>query len=179
MGERPYSYIKSLPSKFDDKDIEDQIRFQVSRNNVKQPKYKAKKKVFNPMSILLLDPVLGTHAWVRKAKYNKKIAGGKLDKVTEAEKLEFESKVDTKRGFFERLNPRNLIPRDTKKEVDTIADIATGAVTGPPLAVKALSEILTIGVDIGADAINEKTGTKFDPRLTEKLDNLTRKFLDH
>jgi len=42
-----------------------------------------------------------------------------------------------------------------------------------------LSELLTIGVDIGADKINEKTGTKFDPRLTEKLDGLTRKFLDH
>ncbi|MBT6402427.1 hypothetical protein HOK09_03125, partial [Candidatus Woesearchaeota archaeon] len=168
-----------MPSKLDDEDVKDQIRFQVSRNNVKEPKHKSKKKVFNPMSILLMDPVLGTHAWIRKAKYNKKIAEGKLDKVTDFEKLEFESKADPNRGFFERLNPKNLIPRDTKKEVDVLSDIATGAVTGPPLAVKALSELLTIGVDIGADKINEKTGTKFDPRLTEKLDGLTRKFLDH
>ena len=69
---KPYSYIESLPSKFDDKDTIDQIRFQVSRNNVKQPKHKSKKNVFNPMAILLSDPVLGAHAWVRKAKYNKK-----------------------------------------------------------------------------------------------------------
>jgi len=179
MGERPYSYYDSLPNKFDDKDVVDQIRFQVSRNNVKQPKHKSKKKVFNPMSILLLDPTLGKHAWIRKAKYNKKIAEGELDKVTDFERLEFESKADLNRGFFERLNPKKLIPRDTKKEVDFIGDIATGAVTGLPLAAKALSEILTIGVDIGADKINEETGTKFDPRLTEKLDGLTRKFLDY
>ena len=50
----------------------------------------------------------------RKAKYNKKIADGKLDEVTDAERLEFESKVDKNRGFFERLNPEKLIPRDTK-----------------------------------------------------------------
>ena len=118
MGEKPYSYYDSLPNKFDDKDVVDQIRFQVSRNNVKQPKHKSKKKVFNPMSILLMDPILGAHAWVRKAKYNKKIADGKLDEVTDFEKLEFESKADPNRGFFERLDPRNLIPRDTKKEVD-------------------------------------------------------------
>ena len=102
MGERPYSYRESLPSKFDDEDIKDQIRFQVSRNNVKQPKHKSKKKVFNPMALLLMDPVLGAHAWVRKARYNKKIAEGELDKVTDFEKLEFESKADPNRGFVER-----------------------------------------------------------------------------
>ena len=87
MGARPYSYYDSLPNKLDDKDVVDQIRFQVSRNNVKQPKHKSKKKVFNPMSILLMDPVLGASAWARKAKYNKKIAEGKLDEITEEEKL--------------------------------------------------------------------------------------------
>jgi len=176
---KPFSYRDALPSKFDDKDITDQIRFQVSRNNVKQPKHKSKKKVFNPMSILLMDPLLGTNAWVRKAKYNKKIAEGELDKVTDAERLQFESKADPNRGFFERLNPKNLIPRDTKKEVDAIADIATGAVTGIPLGVKSLAEFLTIGVDIGAEAINEKTGSKYDPRFTEKLDEKTREFLKY
>ena len=128
MGEKPYSYYDSLPNKFDDKDVVDQIRFQVSRNNVKQPKHKSKKKVFNPMSILLMDPILGASAWAKRAKYNKKIAEGKLDKITDEEKLLFESKADPNRGFFERLNPEKLIPRDKKKEVDTIADIATGAV---------------------------------------------------
>ena len=136
MGEKPYRYLDSLPSKLDDEDVNDQIRFQVSKNNIKEPKHKSKKKVFNPMAILLMDPILGASAWARKAKYNKKIAEGELDKVTEAERLEFESKADPNRGFFERLNPKNLIPRDTKKEVDTIADIATGAVTGLPLGVK-------------------------------------------
>jgi hypothetical protein len=168
MGERPYSYYDSLPNKFDDKDVVDQIRFQVSRNNVKQPKHKSKKKVFNPMSILLMDPILGASAWAKRAKYNKKIAEGKLDKITDEEKLLFESKADPKRGFFERLNPENLIPRDTKKEIDTIADIATGAVTGLPLGVKSLAEFLTIGADY-----------KFDTNFTEALDKKTRKFLKY
>ena len=179
MGEKPFNYRDSLPNKLDDKDILDQIRFQVSRNNVKQPKHKSKKKVFNPLSLLLLDPTLGGQAWMRKAKYNKKIADDKLDEVTDAERLEFESKVDKNRGFFDRLNPKKLIPRDTKKELDTLGDIATGAVTGIPLGVKSLAEFLTIGVDIGADKINEETGTKFDPRFTEKLDKLARNFLKY
>ena len=34
---RPFRYFDSQTSKFDDKDINDQIRFQVSRNNVKEP----------------------------------------------------------------------------------------------------------------------------------------------
>ena len=126
MGEKPFRYLDSLPNKLDDKDITDQIRFQVSKNNIKEPTHKSKKKVFNPMSMLLMDPVLGVHAWMRKAKYNKKIAEGKLDEVTDFERLEFESKVDKKRGFFERLNPKKLIPRDTKKEVDLLGDITTG-----------------------------------------------------
>jgi len=168
MGERPYSYYDSLPNKFDDKDVVDQIRFQVSRNNVKQPKHKSKKKVFNPMSILLMDPILGASAWAKRAKYNKKIAEGKLDKITDEEKLLFESKADPKRGFFERLNPKNLIPRDTKKEIDTIADIATGAVTGIPLGVKSLAEFLTIGTDY-----------KYDTNFTEALDKKTREFLKY
>ncbi len=168
MGERPYSYYDSLPSKFDNEDVKDQIRFQVSRNNVKEPRHISKKKVFNPMSILLSDPILGVHAWIRKAKYNKKIKEGKLDEVTEFEKLEFESKVDPKLGFFKKLNPRNLIRRDTKKEVDILSDIQTGAVIGPPLAVKSLAELLTIGVDM-----------KMDTDFTKKLDGLTRKFLDY
>ncbi len=82
---KPYSYIESQTS-FDNKDINDQIRFQVSRNNVKEPKHKSKKNVFNPMAILLSDPVLGAHAWVRKAKYNKKIAEGRLDEITDFER---------------------------------------------------------------------------------------------
>ena len=175
---KPYSYIESRTS-FDNKDINDQIRFQVSRNNIKEPKHKSKKKVFNPMAILLMDPILGASAWARKAKYNKKIAEGKLDEVTDAERLEFESKADPNRDFFESLSPKNLIPRDTKKEVDLLGDIHTGAVTGLPLGVKSLAEYLTIGVDIGADKINEKTGTKFDPRFTEKLDKIARNFLKY
>ena len=123
MGEKPYSYYDLLHNKFDDKDVVDQIRFQVSRNNVKQPKHKSKKKVFNPMSILLMDPILGAHAWVRKAKYNKKIADGKLDEVTDFEKLEFESKVDKNRGFFERLKPKNLIETPPNKGPNIVAKI--------------------------------------------------------
>lgn len=43
MGEKPFRYQDSLPSKLDDKDIIDQIQFQVSRNNTKEPKKKSKK----------------------------------------------------------------------------------------------------------------------------------------
>ena len=168
MGERPFSYRDALPNKLDDKDILDQIRFQVSRNNVKQPKHKSRKKVFNPLALLLLDPTLGGSAWARKAKYNKKIADDKLDEVTDAERLEFESKVDTKRGFFERLNPEKLIPRDTKKELDLLGDISTGAVTGLPLGVKSLAEFLTIGADYA-----------YDTNFTEALDRKTREFLKY
>ena len=73
MGEKPFNYRDSLPNKLDDKDILDQIRFQVSRNNVKEPRYRSKKKVFNPFSLLLADPTLGPHMWMKRAKYNKKI----------------------------------------------------------------------------------------------------------
>ena len=104
---KPYSYIESLPSKFDDKDTIDQIRFQVSRNNIKQSKHKSKKNVFNPMAILLSDPVLGVHAWVRKAKYNKKIAEGRLDEITDFERIEFESKAAPGSGFFGQFNLKN------------------------------------------------------------------------
>ena len=168
MGEKPYRYLDSLPSKLDDEDVNDQIRFQVSRNNIKEPQHKSKKKVFNPFSLLLVDPTLSGHAWMRKAKYNKKIADGKLDKVTDAERLEFESKVDPNRGFFERLNPKKLIPRDTKKEVDIVSDVMTGAITGLPLGVKSLAEFLTIGADY-----------KFDTNFTEALDKKTREFLKY
>ena len=179
MGDKPYRYYDAQTSKFSDKDITDQIRFQVSRNNVKERQHKGKKKVFNPMSLLLLDPQLGAHAWARKARYNKKIADGKLDEITEAEKFEFESKADPNRGFWARLNPKNVIPRDTKKEVDIVSDIYTGAAIGPPLGFKSLLELLTIGVDLGAGKLNEKTGGKLNPRFTEKLDKVTRNFLKY
>ena len=111
-----FSFSESKATKLNDEDILNQIRFQVSRNNIKENKFKSKKKVINPMSILLMDPTLGIQAWLRKAKYNKKIADGRLDEVTKFEKLEFESKVDPNRGIFEgKFSPENLIPRDTKK----------------------------------------------------------------
>jgi hypothetical protein len=117
-----------------------------------------------------MDPSLGKFAWMRKAKYNKKIAEGKLDEVTKFEKLEFESKAREDTPWYKKfsISPENLVPRDTKKEVDYLSDIATGAVIGPPLAVKSLAELLTIGVDM-----------KMDTNYTEKLDGLTREFLEY
>jgi len=168
MGEKAYSYYDSLPSKFDDKDTTDTIKFHLSRNNEKEPKHKAKKKVFNPFSLLLVDPTLAPTMWMKKAKYNKKIKEGKLDQITDEEKLLFESKVDPNRGPFERYSIKKLIPRDTEEEIDYVSDIATGAVIGPPLAVKSLAELLTIGADHA-----------FDSNYTEKLDGLTRKFLEY
>jgi len=55
--DKSFSFTESKATKLNDKDILDQIRFQVSRNNVKENKFKAKKKVINPMSILLMDPI--------------------------------------------------------------------------------------------------------------------------
>jgi hypothetical protein len=146
MGEKPFRYQDSLPSKLDDKDITDQIRFQVSRNNTKEPQQKSKKIVWNPFSALLFDPIIGPSQWAQKVRYNKKINEGRFDKITDKEKL-----------FF---------GRDTEKEVDIVADVAEGLVTGPPLGVKSLAEFLTIGADYA-----------FDTNFTKKLDQVTRKFL--
>ena len=70
---KPFRYRDTLPSKLDDKDIQDQIRFQISRNNVKEPKHESKKIVWNPLSALLLDPFMGPSLWVQKVKYNKNL----------------------------------------------------------------------------------------------------------
>ena len=113
MGEKPFRYQDSLPSKLDDKDITDQIRFQVSRNNTKEPQQKSKKIVWNPLSALLLDPIIGPSQWAQKVRYNKKINEGRFDEITEREKLFFESKTNPDAWFSDKL-----IPRDTKKEVD-------------------------------------------------------------
>ena len=47
---RPFKYFDSQTSKFNDDDVKDQIRFQVSRNNVKEPISKGKEKVFKYLS---------------------------------------------------------------------------------------------------------------------------------
>ena len=112
MGEKPFRYQDSLPSKLDDKDITDQIRFQVSRNNTKEPQQKSKKIVWNPLSALLLDPIIGPSHGHRKLDIIKKINEGRFDEeITEREKLFFESKTNPKAWFSDKL-----IPRDTKKK---------------------------------------------------------------
>jgi hypothetical protein len=147
-NEKPYTYYDSI-SELGNKDIEDLVKFESTKNNVKEPVVSSKKKVFNPLSLLLLDPIMAPQAWARKIQYNKKIKEGRLEDVTDAERLQFESKVDPNRGIFSgSLNPKNMIPMDKKSEVDLTADIATGAVTGLPLGAKAMLELLTIGADI-------------------------------
>ena len=160
-NEKPFTYLESLPSKLDDKDIQDQIKFHISRNNTKEPKHESKKIVWNPLSALLLDPMIGPSLWAQKVRYNKKIAKGKVDEITKKEQILFESKTNPNAWFSNKL-----IPRDTKKEVDIVADVIEGAVTGPPLAIKSLAEFLTIGID-----------HKFDTNFTKKLDDITRDFL--
>jgi len=162
---KPFRYRDTLPSKLDDKDIQDQIRFRISRNNVKEPKHESKKIVWNPLSALLLDPFIGPSLWAKKVKYNKKIAEGKLDEITKKEKILFESKLDPSRKWYQTTK---FVPRDLEKEVEIIGDVVEGAVTGPPLAIKSLAEFLTIGVDY-----------KFDTNFTKKLDDITRDFLKH
>ena len=158
---RPFKYFDSQTSKFNDDDVKDQIRFQVSRNNVKEPIDKGKKKVFNPLSLLLADPTLGPSLWMKKATYNKKIADGRRDLITDEEKILFESKAAEGSGIFGQFSLKNLVARDPDTEIDAVADVVTGAVTGPPLAVKSLAELLTIGIDY-----------KFDTDFTSKLDGL-------
>jgi hypothetical protein len=165
---RPFRYFDSQTSKFNDEDVNDQIRFQVSRNNVKEPINKGKEKVFNPISLLLADPTLGPSLWMKRAEYNKKIADGKRDLITDEEKLLFESKAADDTNFFTQFSLKNLVQRDPDEEIDAVADVITGAVTGPPLAVKSLAELITIGIDY-----------KFETDFTSKLDGLAREFLDY
>ena len=65
---KPFRYRDTLPSKLDDKDVQDTIRFQLSRNNIKEPKHESKKIVWNPLSALLLDPQMAPYMWFQKAK---------------------------------------------------------------------------------------------------------------
>ena len=164
-NEKPFTYLESQASKLTDKDVTDQIRFQISKNNVKEPKHESKKIVWNPLSALLLHPHSAPYMWFQKARYNKKINEGRVDEITEKEKRLFESKLDPNRKWYQTTK---FVPRNLKKEVDIVADVAEGAVTGPPLAIKSLAEFLTIGVD-----------KKLDTNFTKKLDEVTRKFLKH
>ena len=178
MAEKPYRYF-DIEQEFNrDKNIKDFIKFESTKNNKKEPIEGGKTKVFNPLSILLFTSgAIGANAWEKKIIYNKKIADGKLDEVTDEERLLFESKIKKDSGFFGNFNPKNLVPRDKKTEVETAGDIASGLVTGVPLGVKAIGELLTIGVDLSAAKINDKFGTTLDPNFTKKLDDITRKFL--
>ena len=163
----PYKY-KPSNSALTEKEVSAAIEFQTSKNNIYDKKEEPKDKVINPFSILLLDPTLGPQTWIQKFKYNKKISDGRLDEVTDAERLLFESKTDSNRGIFEgKFSPKNYLQRDTEKEVDIISDISTGAVTGVPLGVKAVGELLTMGVDY-----------TFDTNFTKKLDDATQEFLN-
>ena len=162
-NEKPFTYFESQPSKLTDKDVTDQIRFQISKNNVKEPQHEAKKIVWNPVSALLLDPLMGQYTWFQKVIYNKKINEGRVDEITEKEKILFESKLDPNRKWYQTTK---FVPRDLEKEVDIVGDVAVGAITGPPLAIKSLAEFLTIGVDY-----------TFDTAFTKKLDEATRRFL--
>ena len=106
----------------------------------------------------------GSITWAQKVRYNKKINEGRVDEITEKEKILFESKLDPNRKWYQTTK---FVPRDLKKEVDIVGDVAEGFVTGPPLAIKSLAEFLTIGID----------KTNLDTNFTKKLDDLTRNFL--
>jgi hypothetical protein len=176
--EKPYTYFDSI-NEIGNEEVQDLVKFESTRNNIKEPVVTSKKKVFNPLSLLLFDPTLGHSMWAQKIKYNKKIKEGRLDDVTDAERLQFESKADPKRGIFSGyLNPKNMIPMDKESEVDLTADIAKGLVTGLPLGIKAITELLTIGIDTGSGKINDKFGTDLPDGYTKALDKVTRKFLD-
>jgi len=164
----PYKYKKS-DSELTENEVLDAVKFFNTKGNLNEPRSQPKTKVINPFSLLLLDPSLGKNLLVQKAIYNKKIADGKLDEVTDQERLLFESKVDPKqKGFKKYFDPKTFIQRDTKTEIDAAGDVISGAVTGLPLAVKAVGELLTTGIDY-----------TFDTNFTKKLDDLTDEFLDY
>ena len=163
----PYKY-KPSDSALTEKEISAAIEFQTTKNNVYEKKEEPKTKVLNPFSLLLLDPTLGPQTWIKKFKYNKKISDGKLDEVTDEERLLFESKVDKNQPLLKKIfSPKTYLQRDTEKEIDTVADVMTGAVTGVPLGVKAVGELLTTGIDY-----------TFDTDFTTKLDEVTEEFLN-
>jgi hypothetical protein len=123
----PYKY-KPSDSALTEKEVSAAIEFQTSKNNIYEKKEEPKDKVINPFSILLLDPTLGPQTWIQKFKYNKKISDGRLDEVTDAERLLFESKTDSNRGIFEgKFSPKNYLQRDTEKEVDIKGLLRKGA----------------------------------------------------
>ena len=130
-NEKPFTYFESQPSKLTDKDVTDQIRFQISKNNVKEPQHESKKIVWNPLSALLLDTQMGPYLWTQKIKYNRKINEGRLDEVTDQERLLFESKLDPNRKWYQTTK---FVPRDLKKEVDIVGDVAEGFVNGPSIS---------------------------------------------
>ena len=164
----PYKYRKS-DSELTENEVLNAVKYQTTKNNLEEPKSQPKDSVFNPFSILLADPTLGTQMWIQKFKYNKKIADGKLDEVTDQERLLFESKVDPKQPFLKRIfSPKTYLQRDTEKEVDAVGEVMEGAVTGLPLAGKAALELLTTGIDY-----------TFDTNFTKRLDEITDEFLNY
>ena len=164
----PYKYRKS-DSELTENEVLNAVKYQTTKNNLEEPKSQPKDSVFNPFSILLADPTLGTQMWIKKFKYNKKISDGKEDEITDEERLLFESKVDPKQPFLKRIfSPKTYLQRDTEKEVDAVGEVMEGAVTGLPLAGKAALELLTTGIDY-----------KFDTNLTKRLDEITDEFLNY
>ncbi len=164
----PYKYRKS-DSELTENEVLDAVKFFNTKGNLNEPRSQPKTKVVNPFSLLLLDPSLGKNLLVQKAIYNKKIADGRLDEVTDQERLLFESKVDPKQPFLKRIfDTKTYLQRDTKTEIDAIGDVTSGAITGLPLAGKAVLELLTTGIDY-----------KLDTNYTKKLDDLTDEFLKY
>ena len=163
----PFKFRKS-DRELTENEVLDAVKFQTTKNNLEEPKSQPKETVFNPFSLLLADPTLGTTMWIKKIQYNKKISEGKQDEVTDEERLLFESKVDKNQPFLKRIfSPKTYLQRDTEKELDAVGEVMEGAVTGVPLGVKALAELLTVGIDYS-----------FDTNFTRKLDEVTEKFLN-
>ena len=158
----PFKFRKS-DRELTENEVLDAVKFQTTKNNLEEPKSQPKETVFNPFSLLLADPTLGTTMWIKKIQYNKKISEGKQDEVTDEERLLFESKVDKNQPFLKRIfSPKTYLQRDTEKELDAVGEVMEGAVTGVPLGVKALAELLTVGIDYS-----------FDTNFTRKLDEVT------
>jgi hypothetical protein len=121
-------------------------------NYKKQNENIDKKKVYDPLSAAkFISPIFGP--LIRSAEQQEILA----------------EKVKQQRGEEVNIEDRIIAPKTKEDEIDFFQDIEKGAVGGSAKAVSSVTGWVTAGVDF-----------TFDTSFTNKLDSITRKFLnDH
>jgi len=121
-------------------------------NYKKQNENIDKKKIYDPISAAkFISPIFGP--LIRSAEQQEILA----------------EKVKQQRGEQVNIEDRIIAPKTKEDEIDFFQDIEKGAVGGSAKAVSSVAGWVTAGVDF-----------TFDTSFTNKLDSITRKFLnDH